>query len=102
MTPNPPSLDRLLALARRGRPTPTDAESKPVPPPGFTTRVAARWAAGGVPIAPSPADLWERLAWWGSGVAVATCLIVLATQATRPAPSTVELLLDSPAIEAPL
>ena len=73
-------LARLVALARRGRPV-VD-ESPATPHPGFATRVAARW---GRPLRTlSAVEAWERVSWWGSGLATAACLIVLTFH--RPAP----------------
>jgi hypothetical protein len=86
-------LKRLLDLARRAPiPAREDDESTFTPPLGFATRVAARWASS--PRTVTAADIWERLSWWGSGVAVATCMIVFAIQQRQPEPSAFDLLLD--------
>jgi hypothetical protein len=71
MTNDERRFERLLELARRGRPVET-----PEPRFGFATRVAARWASS------SPANdalfVWERLTRWGLAGALAVCLTVLA------------------------
>jgi hypothetical protein len=62
--------ERLLELARRGRPKET-----PETRFGFATRVAARWASE------SPANdaliVWERLTRWGLAGTLALCLTAL-------------------------
>src|SRR5262245_12518744 len=86
-------LNRLLDLARRAPPPAEDKDEPSLTPPlGFATRVAARWTSS--PRAATAADIWERLSWWGSGVAVATCMIVFAFYQHQPELSAFDLLLD--------
>jgi hypothetical protein len=62
-----PGLERLLALARRGRPAQPDEA-----PLGFATRVASRAHAvrreDGLLV-------WERLAMWGAACAIVLCVL---------------------------
>jgi hypothetical protein len=108
MKPDPGTLDRLLELARQGRRITSAttahngrAEAEPLTPsPGWTTRIAARWASGAVARGPNATDLWERLAWTGCAAAVAVCLVALALHPEPPPPSCVDLLLGLPQTEA--
>ena len=61
--------ERLLELARRGRPPETPGLRL-----GFATRVAARWASGGP--AHDTLFVWERWTRWGLAGALAVCLTV--------------------------
>ena len=116
MSSEPKRLNRLLQLARRAKASPAapvensanaiaianadaqgNANSAATAPFGFATRVAGRWAA--TPRGPTAADLWERLSWWGSGLAAASCLLVLAFHQAAPEPSGFDLLLDMPEVE---
>src|SRR6185436_9235054 len=110
MSSEPKRLNRLLQLARRAKASPAapvensanadakeNANSAATAPFGFATRVASRWAA--TPRGPTAADLWERLSWWGSGLAAASCLLVLAFHQAAPEPSGFDLLLDLPEVE---
>jgi len=91
-------LDKFLGLARKGRhqesPGPV-SESAPI---GFATRVAARWAE--TPKG-SVADAWERLAWWGGGLAAAACVFAITLHRPEPEPTGFDLLLREPAVEQP-
>ena len=89
-------LERLLALARKGQPAPMEPAANE-PPFGFSTRVAARWAAS--PRHSAAADVWERLSWWGSGLAAAACLLVLTFHQPAPEPTGFDLLLGALHVE---
>lgn len=89
-------LTKILDLARKARP----AEAQSIPdaaPPGFATRVVAQWALG--PGQGSAADVWERVSWWGSGVAAAACLIVFTVHLRHEQPNGFDLLLGTPQAE---
>lgn len=90
-------LQRLLERARRERPSPETTPSAPQPPPGFVTRVAAQWAHSrdDRPLA----DAWERLSWVGSACAAVICLATILYQHQAAAPTGLDLLLETPAVE---
>jgi hypothetical protein len=97
MNPEQQRLQRLLERARKGRPS-QDRSDDPCPPPGFTTRIAARWAAPGK--LRSGADAWELLARWGSAGAAVVCILTLVYQHQVGTPTTsLDLLLEVPATE---
>ena len=69
-------MHRLLALARHGRRVP------PLnPPPGFTTRVAARAVHAHTE---DGLLLWENLARWGLAAALVLCLLTAVFQQRVP------------------
>jgi hypothetical protein len=85
-------LNKILSLARKARPA--ESVSFPdTPPPGFATRVAARWALGSGQT--SAVDAWERISWWGSGLAVTVCLIAFSVHLWHEEPTGFDLLLDA-------
>ncbi len=91
-------LARLVAMARAGRPAEAGVDRTPLrPPPGFATRVAAQWAAGGRGL--SSAEAWERLSWWGTGLAAAACLLVVVFYQPAPEPTGFELLLTGTPVQ---
>src|SRR6185436_13368195 len=63
-----PTLDEILALARRGA-----SDQDLAAAPEFATRVAARWAHGQRD--PGWLALWERAVSWGAAAALAACLV---------------------------
>lgn len=63
-------LDRLIALARRGRTAKQDEA-----PLGFATRVASRALSARRPDA---LFVWERLARWGVAIAIVLCILTTA------------------------
>ena len=77
MSANNQSLRKLIKAARKGS-TPAQEPSVSPAPFGFSTRVAAQWAAGrgrsGL------ADAWERLCWWGASASVALCVMAFVSQ----------------------
>ena len=91
-------LNRLVAMARRGRPVAAELEAELEtstlrPPPGFSTRIAARWV--GMRRGVSAAEAWEQMSWWGTGVAGAACLLVIFFHQPLPEPTGFDLLLTS-------
>lgn len=77
--------ERVMVLARRAE-AGRRAEASPVVeplPPGFATRVAARWAS-------RPEfdewDLWDRLSRCGLGLAVAVCVVAFCIRGKEPEP----------------
>lgn len=92
-------LAHLVAMARKGRPNSTDGDGSMLrPPPGFATRVAAQWAAGGRGL--TSAEVWERLSWWGTGVAAAACLLVVVMHQPTPEPTGFDLLLTGTPVQS--
>ena len=108
MKPDPEKLDRLLDLARHGQRITSASQGREggtddgpaTPPPGWATRIAARWASGAATTGPNAPDLWERLAWTGCAAAVAVCLVAVALHREPPPPNCVDLLLSLPQTEA--
>lgn len=95
-TSNP---ERLLALARSAPVAPSRPGPEPAAvPPGFATRVAARWAAGR---RESELEIWDRVTRWGlaAAVAVGVAVFVLRSRPADPEPSPFELLVQGPAAE---
>lgn len=91
---NNESLRKLIQAARKA-PMPTEAPPVSTAPFGFSTRVAARWAA--LPKRSGLADIWERLCWWGAGASVAVCLLAFAGQSLQPEPDPFDALMEAPA-----
>ena len=90
-------LKQLLSLARKSV-VPAIPHIDEIPPPGFATRVAARWSP--VPPRKVLVDGFERLCWWGSGVAAVFCLTAFLARAHTPAPTGFDVLLETPMTEA--
>jgi hypothetical protein len=93
MSTNNESLRKLIETARRAPPAPAPLDS--TVPFGFSTRVAARWAAGQGNA--RRADVWERLCWWGAGASVVVCLSAFAGQSLQPEPDPFDTLMEAPA-----
>ena len=104
-----PSLKSLLQLARKADRN-AGLQTGPSPeragletgatvraPFGFSTRVAARWAAEGRK--PSAADLWQRLCWWGATASLLVCLTSAIYRASLPEPTAFDVLLEEPGME---
>jgi hypothetical protein len=92
MSANHEPLRKLIGAACKAQPlapAPTDMTA----PFGFSTRVAARWAAARG--RSSPVDAWERLSWWGAGASVALCLLVFVGQSSQPDPNPFEVLIEA-------
>lgn len=68
-----PLLDLLLKSAR------AEAEPEPEPPPGFTTRIAARWAARAEPV-----SLWAKFSLASLPFGVAAAVVCLWLDAHDP------------------
>ena len=89
MRPLPQRSQRLFAAARRARAVPAESGPAPMPPPGFATRVVARWAAN------RPDDwlgVWDRVGTWGAVAAAAVCLAVFLWQRPPAAPAWADLV----------
>ena len=93
MSANHESLRKLIEAARKAQALPSPPESSA--PFGFSTRVAARWAA--LPRRSGLADAWERLCWWGASASVAVCLLTFASQSLQPEPNPFDVLLEAQA-----
>lgn len=93
------SLRKLIQAARKA-PMPTEAPPVSTAPFGFSTRVAARWAA--LPKRSGLADIWERLCWWGASASVAVCLTAFVSQSLQPEPNPFDVLLEAQADAADL
>jgi hypothetical protein len=92
-------LNKIVSLARKARPI-TPAPTDETAPLGFATRVAAQWVHSSAHSHPSPADVWERISWWGSGLAAAACVVALAIHlADRQQPTGFDMLLGAPTAE---
>lgn len=103
MNPRRRRLNALLALARRGhraRAEVARVREAWAAPPGFATRVAARWAEQIQ--RRTHADLWERWAWRGALAAVAICVAAAFAVRAVTAPTGFELLLATPQAEHPM
>ena len=98
MSANNESLRKLIRAARKAQAQPIPSDS-PVPF-GFSTRVAARWAAARG--RSGWADAWERLSWWGAGVSVAVCLMAFVNQSLQPEPNPFDVLIEAQADAADL
>jgi hypothetical protein len=96
MKNSPERLKQLMELARKGQEGATReaAAAGPAAPFGFSTRVAARWAATRGPAA-TLGDLIERASWWGSALAMVTCVLVLAVYPQAPELHGFDLLLEA-------
>ena len=70
MNDQKPRFDEFIALARRGL---NDGDL--AAPPGFATRVAARWASA--PRGLGWFTLWERAVSWGAAATLAVCLLTV-------------------------
>ncbi len=89
MNPLAERTQRLFAAARRSAPAPPEVGAEPMPPPGFSTRVAAQWAAN------RPTDwlgIWDRVGTWGALAAAGICLAVFLWQRPSAAPAWAELV----------
>lgn len=85
MKPSGERFDRLMALARKAegaRAGVKPEESEPLPL-GFSTRVAAMWAARP---AADEWDLWDRVSRWGLGLALAVCVVAFLFRGSEPEP----------------
>ncbi|MBI2929473.1 MAG: hypothetical protein HYY24_27735 [Verrucomicrobia bacterium] len=100
MNPHRRQLKTLFALARHARTQPVHVAEAQAAPLGFATRVAARW--GGQARRLRPADLWERLAWWGAGAAVAVCVVAMLLPRPEQELTSLDLLLATPPAEQEL
>lgn len=93
-------LKRVLELARRAKvshrlTSAATGEEKVEAPLGFSTRVAARWAAE----RPARGNLWERLCWFGAAASIAICFGASMYQSSLPEPTAFDELIDAPMIE---
>jgi hypothetical protein len=94
MSANNESLRKLIEAARRA-PAVTPIPSDSPAPLGFSTRLAARWAAERAHS--GWADAWERLSWWGAGASVAVCLFAFVNQSLQPEPNPFDVLIEAQA-----
>ena len=97
MSANDESLRKLIQAARQApSPAPAPAPAPPDSPGpfGFSTRVAARWAAGQG--RSGRADVWERLCWWGASASVAVCLLAFVNQSLQPEANPFDELIEAP------
>lgn len=94
MSANNESLRKLIRAARKAPPRAPAPPDSPAPF-GFSTRVAARWAAsrGHAGLA----DSWERLCWWGASASVAVCLLAFVNQSLQPESNPFDALIEAPA-----
>ena len=85
-------LRKLIQAARKAHaPAPRPPE---MPAPfGFSTRVAACWAAAGGK--PNWAEHWERLCWWGASASVAVCLFAFVNQSLQPEPNPFDVFIEA-------
>lgn len=93
MSANNEPLRKLIQAARKAHAGPAPAETPA--PFGFSTRVAARWAAARGKS--NWAEHWERLSWWGASASVAVCLFAFVNQSLQPEPNPFDALIESPA-----
>ena len=99
MNANKQTLQKLILAARKAH-TPQAPLATQEAPLGFSTRVAAHWAA--TRERSSWGDLWERLCWWGASASLAVCLLAFVNHSLQPDPNPFDVLLEAQANDADL